>query len=81
MSAIPFDTHKFVRRLREAGFDERQAEAVTEAFAEASGETALATKRDLDAAIERVMAEVRLTRWMVATLLGLAIANFAKQFF
>ena len=28
-----------------------------------------------------LMGEMRLTRWMLAALMGLAIANFAKQFF
>ena len=28
-----------------------------------------------------LMGEMRLTHWMVAALMGLAIANFAKQFF
>jgi len=28
MGAITFDTHKFVRTFREAGFEERRAEAL-----------------------------------------------------
>ena len=28
MNALSIDTHKFVRRLRDAGFEERQAEAL-----------------------------------------------------
>lgn len=32
MSAITFDTHKLIRKLEEAGFDPRQAEAVADAF-------------------------------------------------
>lgn len=32
MSAITFDTHKFVRKLQEAGFDEKQAEGLTDAM-------------------------------------------------
>ena len=35
MSSITFDTHKFVRRLKESGFDEKQAEALTEAMQDA----------------------------------------------
>ena len=48
MATIIFGTHKFVRRLQEAGFEENQAEAISEAFKEASGETELATKRDIN---------------------------------
>ena len=32
MTAITFDTHKFVRRLKEAGLPEMQAEAIADAF-------------------------------------------------
>ncbi len=48
MAAITFDTHKFIRKLRNAGFEESQAEAVAEAFSEAQGESELATRRDID---------------------------------
>lgn len=40
---ITFDTHKFVRTLKDAGVPESQAEA----FKEAQGEADLATKRAL----------------------------------
>ncbi len=48
MTTITFDTHKFVRTLKEAGVPENQAEAISEAFKEAQGEADLATKRDVD---------------------------------
>ena len=47
MTSITFDTHKFVRRLKEAGVPEGQAEAVADAFRDAQGETDLVTKQDL----------------------------------
>lgn len=47
MTSITFDTHKFVRRLKESGFTEEQAEAVADAFKETRGEAELATKQDL----------------------------------
>ncbi|HYE35218.1 coiled-coil domain-containing protein [Methylocaldum sp.] len=47
MTSITFDTHKFVRRLKESGFTEEQAEAMADAFKEAQGEAELATKQDL----------------------------------
>ncbi len=49
MSVVAFDTHKFVKRLQEAGFSEAQAEAVTLAVQEAASIdlTALATKLDI----------------------------------
>jgi len=48
MTATTFDTHKFVRTLKDAGVPESQAEAFSEAFKEAQGEADLATKRDID---------------------------------
>jgi hypothetical protein len=47
MATITFDTHKFIRRLREAGMPESQAEAIAAAFAEAHAEAEVATKYDL----------------------------------
>jgi hypothetical protein len=48
MATITFDTHKFVRKLESAGFTADQAEAVADAFRDASGEADLASKRDID---------------------------------
>jgi len=47
MSTITFDTHKFIRRLRESGIAESQAEAIADAFKEAHTEAEVATKIDL----------------------------------
>ncbi len=46
MTAIAFDTLKFAKRLKEAGFTEQQAEALAAAEAEFIEEN-LATKRDI----------------------------------
>ncbi|PIX96279.1 MAG: hypothetical protein CO126_11750 [Hydrogenophilales bacterium CG_4_9_14_3_um_filter_63_34] len=92
MSTITFDTHKFIRTLRDAGFEERQAEAMSSAFRDAITDSALVTKIDLDLAVAeiktdfgkldaRVTGELALVKWMLAVLLALAVANFAKQFF
>jgi len=83
MSTITFDTHEFVSRLREAGFDEKQAEAVVRVVAASQGE--LVTRDYLDLKLEKEFAPVRadllVIKWMMGALMGLAIANFAKQFF
>ena len=47
MPTITFDTHKFIRRLREASISEEQAEAIAEAFREANLEADIATRTDL----------------------------------
>ena len=87
MAAVMFDTHKFVRKLKESGFEEKQAEGIAEAFQDASAEAELATKRDVElirAEIRELKAEMtgemKLNRWMLGVVLGVAIANFAKQF-
>lgn len=46
MSAVAFDTLKFVERLEAGGFTHAQAKAAAEAFAEATSQE-LATKADL----------------------------------
>lgn len=46
MTTVTFDTHKFIRKLRESGMPDAQAEAVADAFREAQGEADLATKPD-----------------------------------
>jgi len=48
MTTITFDTHKFIRTLKDAGVPEIQAEAFSEAFKDAQGEAELATQRDIN---------------------------------
>ena len=47
MTALAFDTHAAVKTLREAGFEEAQAEAVVATVGDAMGEN-VATKANLD---------------------------------
>lgn len=49
MTAITFDTLKFVQTLKESGLTEKQAEGITIAFREAHSSAELATKGDIDA--------------------------------
>lgn len=53
MSTPMFNTLAYARRLKEAGFTERQAEAQAEALLEAVSES-LITRADLDLAVERL---------------------------
>lgn len=46
MALITFDTHKFVRKLEEAGFDQKQAKGLTEAMRAAIEESELVTYID-----------------------------------
>lgn len=88
MATITFDTHKFVRQLEEAGFNTKQAEAVANAFKEASAEAELATKRDIErleakmeARFERIDGELKLNRWMLGILLGAVLSLVLKAYF
>lgn len=81
MATVKFDNHKFVRKLKEAGFEEKQAEALTEAMQSVINESSLVTKQDLQIELAPIKADINLMKWMLGALLGLAIANFAKQFF
>lgn len=81
MSAITFDTPKFVRKLQEAGFDEKQAEGLTEAMRAAIDESELVTKKDLQIELAPIKADLNLLKWMMGALVAIAVANFSKQFF
>lgn len=81
MSFITFDTHKFVRKLQEAGFDEKQAEGLTEAMRAAIDESELVTKKDLQIELAPIKADLNLLKWMMGALVAIAVANFSKQFF
>ena len=58
MTTIPFDTHKIVKELQEAGFDEPQAEAVVSAMGAAVVGN-LATKADLQEFRAATQADIR----------------------
>ena len=80
MSAVSFDTHKFVRKLKDSGFEEKQAESLIEALQAAITESELVTKKDLQIELAPLKADLNVLKWMVGALLGLAISTFAKQF-
>ena len=80
MASITFDTHKFVLKLQEAGFDQKQAEGLTEAMRAAIQESELVTKKDLQIELVPIKADLNLIKWMMGALIAIAIANFSKQF-
>ena len=88
MATITFDTLKFVRKLESAGFSINQAEAVVDAFRDASGEAELASKRDIrelelkiESRFEQVKSELTLIKWMLGIMLGGVMALILKAFF
>ena len=77
MAVLTFDTHQAVKRLQEAGVDERQAEAFVATVGDAVGEN-VATKTDIAALRADIAAlEARLYRhlWvMAAGIVGVTVA-------
>lgn len=57
MSTLAFDTHKAVTALKQAGFDEGQAEAVINTVGDAQGGK-VATKADLTEAVAAVRVDM-----------------------
>ncbi|PIQ13616.1 MAG: hypothetical protein CO125_00250 [Hydrogenophilales bacterium CG_4_9_14_3_um_filter_59_35] len=79
MSGVTFDTLKFSRKLREGGFTEQQAEALSEAQKEAlseSLETSLASRTD----IFRIEAEIKLIKWMIGATFAAVMAVLVRLF-
>ncbi|MEW5885626.1 MAG: DUF1640 domain-containing protein [Pseudomonadota bacterium] len=79
MATITFDTLDATRRLRDAGFDEKQAEQVVRVLADAQSN--LVSREHFDAKFAVVEAKMDKLAWMMGILIAIAIANFAKQFF
>ena len=48
MTTLTFDTHEFIRTLQDAGFEQSQAEAVANAFKNASSQAEIVTKPDIE---------------------------------
>ncbi len=76
MTTLSFDTHKAVKALKEAGFDDGQAEAVVATVGEAIGGN-VATKAD----IAEVKGELTLVKWMLGVNLAFSLALLLKTFF
>jgi hypothetical protein len=84
----------FIRRLKESGISETQAEAISEAFRDATGEVELATQRDLGllkqalrvdiARVELKLIEYdgdfKTIQWMLGIVVGGVIASVLRQF-
>ena len=70
MSTITFDTHQFIRTLKDSGIPENQAEAITKAFKTAQAESRPATEDMLEITkleLKRDIADSKaeLTRWII----------------
>ena len=77
MATLTMDTHRIVKRLKDAGFTDSQAETVTDIIAEtrASDLADVATKADIAALRTEIKAdlsalETRIMKWLVPLLIG-----------
>lgn len=68
MATITFDTHKFIQTLQAAGFEAKQAEAVSHAFQEAQADAQPVTRDYLDARLLEL--ENRMVKWGIGLALG-----------
>lgn len=76
MTAITFDTHKFIRALKDAGVPEVQAESDLAIKRDISD-----LRRDIDIRFERIDGELKLNRWMLGVLLAGVVSLVLKAFF
>jgi hypothetical protein len=81
MASVTFATHKFVRRLGEAGFQEDQAEALTESFRFAIEDSHLVTRKDLQIELAPIRSDLSVIKWMLVLLLGGVAALVLTSFF
>ncbi len=76
MSTLAFDTHKAVKELKQAGFDDTQAEAVVATVGDAIGGN-VATKTDIAALktdIAALKADIYRHLWLMAAgIVGLTV--------
>ncbi|MFC7436199.1 DUF1640 domain-containing protein [Hydrogenophaga bisanensis] len=85
--AIQFDTLRFVERLKHAGVPEAHAKAEAEALAVALAESSsgvYATKDDVTSLkldMVDVRSEIKLLKWMQATVLAGVLSLVIKTFF
>ncbi len=79
-ATITFDTHRFVRKFEEAGFDQKQAEGLTDAMRAAIEESELVTKKDLQIELAPIKVDLNLLKLMMGAVIAIAIANFSKQY-
>ena len=89
MTTITFDMLDMVDKLKVAGFDQKQSEAVIRVIA--SAQDGLVTKHDLNEVknelksdmgirFERVDGELKLNRWMLGAILAGVISIVVKSF-
>ena len=78
MGAVAFDTHKVVKDLKRAGFNDEQAQAVVSAVGEAVGEN-VATKADLELVATKTDIQAALEPYATKTDLRTTLEPYATK--
>ena len=78
MGVVAFDTHKVVKDLKRAGFNDQQAEAVVSAVGEAVGEN-VATKADLEPVAKKADIQASLEPYMTKADLQAALEPYMTK--
>ena len=73
--ALMFDTRNAMQRLIKGGLSEPQADAVVDVIGDAT--SGLATKDDLETALQRVMDQMRIEIWRAIALQTIVLAIVA----
>ncbi len=81
MATIAFDTHKIIRKLKDVGFSEDQAEALTDALRSAIDNADLVTRKDLQIELAPLKSDLAVVKWMLGLILGGIAALILKTFF
>lgn len=90
MASITFDTHAFIKKLKDSGFQENQAEAISEAIKEvqeshlgelASKQDIKDVKQDMKEMELRINAQLMLLKWMTGLMLAGVASLVIKTFF
>ncbi len=83
MTTITFDTLELVEKLKAAGMEQKQAEAVVRTIAEA--QETLVSRDYLDHKLDKVLApiytDLAVLKWMMGVLLGGVLSLVLKAFF
>lgn len=90
MTTLTFDTLELVDKLKTAGMEQQQAEAVVRVIVQSHESTVSIQSLDnrlketelrIDARFERVDGELKLSRWMLGVLLAGVMSLILKTFF
>ena len=88
MTTITFDTHEFIKTLKDSGMPDEQAEATAVAFKNAQQQSELATKsdiellqRDIKESETKIMGELKLNRWMLVLIVAVTVVPLLKTLF